>query len=349
MLTLFGAAAPRALAAAPMARTQPGYYRMMLGAFEITALNDGVIPYPTARVLPTATPEEIDRGLRAAGLTDPVGMSYNAFLINTGARLILIDTGTGGKLDDTPEFHGAGRLLTNLRAAGYRPDEIDEVYITHRGQDHIGGLTRDRHARSFPNAIVRASKAEIAVFFDPAVTAKAMARSTNKAAAAAWIKFTQDLFEPYMKAGKFQPIDGDGRAVPGNSRPGDVRTHARPHLFRGGEQGTDADCAGRSRAHGRAAVRQPVAPAATTTAIPRRPRLSAFASSNWRPTKTIGSPADTWPFPASATWGRRATTSSGRRRLSPCRNKVRSVLAQTETDLPRVIYRITNPRQIIID
>lgn len=34
-------------AAAPMMKTQPGFYRMMLGEFEVTALNDGVIPYPT--------------------------------------------------------------------------------------------------------------------------------------------------------------------------------------------------------------------------------------------------------------------------------------------------------------
>jgi len=64
--------------AAPMLKAQPGFYRMMLGAFEVIALNDGVVPYQTARVLPTATPEQIKKGLFEGGLTDPVGMSYNA-------------------------------------------------------------------------------------------------------------------------------------------------------------------------------------------------------------------------------------------------------------------------------
>jgi len=135
-------------AAAPMVKTQPGFYRVMLGDFEITTLNDGVVAYATARVLPTATSEQIKSGLSEAALTDPVGMSYNAFLINTGSKLVLIDTGTGGKLDDQPEFHGAGHLLANLRAAGYRPEQVDEIYITHRGQDHIGGLTIG-HERDF--------------------------------------------------------------------------------------------------------------------------------------------------------------------------------------------------------
>jgi hypothetical protein len=47
-LWLFAAAAPSSHAAAPMAKTQaPGFYRMMLGDFEVTALNDGVVDYPT--------------------------------------------------------------------------------------------------------------------------------------------------------------------------------------------------------------------------------------------------------------------------------------------------------------
>lgn len=99
-----------AQAAAPMERSQPGFYRMMLGDFEVTALNDGVVSYATSRVLPTATAAQIKAGLAQSGLTDPVAMSYNAFLVNTGSELVLIDTGTGGKLDDQPEFHGAGHL-----------------------------------------------------------------------------------------------------------------------------------------------------------------------------------------------------------------------------------------------
>src|SRR5688572_26097737 len=202
-------------AAAPMVKTQaPGFYRMMLGDFEITGLNDGVVAYSTAQLLPGATPEQITKGLQAGGLRDPVGMSYNALLINTGEKLVLIDTGTGGKLADSPSFHGAGRLLTNLRAAGYRPEQIDEIYITHRGQDHIGGLTTGKE-RTFLNAIVRAPKSEFDIFLDPEKTAAALARANNHEKIKEWMQFTRDLFEPYIQAGKFQSFDEDIELTPG--------------------------------------------------------------------------------------------------------------------------------------
>ena len=76
MLVMCGITAVRATV--PMMKTQPGFYRLMLGDFEITALNDGVVAYSTMRVLPTATPEQIKSGLSENALTDPVGMSYNA-------------------------------------------------------------------------------------------------------------------------------------------------------------------------------------------------------------------------------------------------------------------------------
>ena len=193
-------------AAAPMVKTQaPGFYRFMLGDFEVTALNDGVVAYPTKQVLPKATPDEIKRGLAENGLTDPVDMSYNAFLINTVHKLVLIDTGTGGKLSDDPGFHGAGHLMANLRAAGYQPKQIDEVYITHLGPDHVGGLTLGTD-RAFPNAMLRVPRAEVDLFLHPA-NAPAW---TQK-----WIPFWANLFAPYTKAGKFQAIEEDIELSPG--------------------------------------------------------------------------------------------------------------------------------------
>lgn len=203
-----------ARANAPLAKTQAGFYRMMLGDFEITALNDCVVPYSTAEVIPTARPEQIRKGLADWELRDSVGMSYNAFLINTGSKLVLIDTGTGGKLDDDPGFHGCGRLLANLRAAGYTPEQVDEVYISHIGPDHIGGLTQ-AGKRTFPNAILRASKSETGFFLDPAKAAARIAESDNKTETKTWLKFYIGLFEPYVKAGQFADFDDDIQLVPG--------------------------------------------------------------------------------------------------------------------------------------
>jgi glyoxylase-like metal-dependent hydrolase (beta-lactamase superfamily II) len=183
----------------------PGFYRMMLGDFEVTVLNDGVVAYMTAQVLPGLTQDQIRSSLFEMGLSDPVGMSYNAILINTAGKLVLIDTGTGGKLNDSPYFGGTGRLLANLRAAGYQPEEVDEVYVTHLGPDHVGGLTLGNE-RTFPNAILRAAKSEVDVFLGP----NKLRQEVD------WrVKFWTDLFAPYIKAGKFESFDGDVTLTPG--------------------------------------------------------------------------------------------------------------------------------------
>ena len=64
---------------------------------------------------------------------ETVETSVNAYLINTGAKLVLIDTGAAGLFGPT-----LGNLLANLKAAGYQPGQVDEVYITHQiGRAHV--------------------------------------------------------------------------------------------------------------------------------------------------------------------------------------------------------------------
>ena len=214
LLTALYALSP-VYAIAPILKTQaPGFYRMMLGNFEITALNDGVILYDTAELLPSATPEQIEKSLHAAGLADPVGMSYNAYLVNTGSKLVLIDTGTGGKLSNSPLFAGAGRLMSNLRAAGYQPEQVDEIYITHRGQDHIGGLTIGLN-RAFPNALVRAPISEFDIFLDPVKRETLVTQSNNNVKVREWIQFSHDLFKPYIQAKTYQGFSEDVELTPG--------------------------------------------------------------------------------------------------------------------------------------
>jgi glyoxylase-like metal-dependent hydrolase (beta-lactamase superfamily II) len=201
----------------PQPSQAPGFHRLMVGDFTVIALNDGVVPYRTAQLLPTATPEQISKSLYAAGLTEPWGMSYNAYLVDTGEQQVLIDTGTGGKLADSPFFAGTGRVLTNLRAAGYQPEQIDEIYITHLGPDHVGGLTQGKE-RLFPNAILRAAESEVNVFLKPGP------KSAND-----WrIAFWRDLFQPWIDSGRFQAFEEDGPLATG-IRAVATRGHTQGH------------------------------------------------------------------------------------------------------------------------
>jgi glyoxylase-like metal-dependent hydrolase (beta-lactamase superfamily II) len=152
IILLTGAAAE---ASAPLQKSEaPGYYRMMLGDFEVTALSDGTLSMHVADLLTHITPKEINDGLARSFQKDPVDTSVNGFLINTGKKLVLIDTGAGMLFGPT-----LGKLVANLKASGYLPEQVDEIYITHMHGDHVGGLSADGKM-VFPNAVVRASQNE---------------------------------------------------------------------------------------------------------------------------------------------------------------------------------------------
>nr|WP_254783716.1 MBL fold metallo-hydrolase [Collimonas sp. OK307] len=191
-------------AAAPQVRTQgPGFYRMMLGDFEITALLDGTHPFPIDKVMIDVSKEEIERDLSRDGLKAPVQGSINAFLINTGPKLILIDTGAGTLYGDC-----CGHLLANLHAAGYQPEQVDEVYLTHLHKDHVGGIFLDGKM-AFPNAVLRVSEADADYWLTPA----------NKKSAP---EFLSTFFDsaiasvaPYIKAERFKTFSKNQQLTPG--------------------------------------------------------------------------------------------------------------------------------------
>ena len=101
-----------AFAAGPQLKGQaPGWYRMQLGDFEITALSDGTIDLPVEKLLHQPPAKTLD-ALKHDHLVTPVETSVNAFLVNTGTKVVLVDTGTAGLFGPT-----AGRLLDNLKAS----------------------------------------------------------------------------------------------------------------------------------------------------------------------------------------------------------------------------------------
>jgi glyoxylase-like metal-dependent hydrolase (beta-lactamase superfamily II) len=191
-------------AAAPMVRTSaPGYYRMMLGDFEITALSDGVVALPMDKMLTNTTPEKVNKTLAKNYLKSPLETSVNTFLINTGDKLILVDTGAAGLFGPT-----LGKLLVNLKASGYQPEQVDEVYITHMHGDHVGGLMAgDKLA--FPNATVRADKHDAEYWLSQANMDKASADMKGS------FQGAMASVTPYIKAGRFKAFDGNTDIVPG--------------------------------------------------------------------------------------------------------------------------------------
>ena len=190
--------------AAPQVKTQaPGFYRMMLGDFEVTALFDGVLDFSPKELLTHTTRAQVGELLHRSFEGDEVPTSVNAYLINTGDKLVLIDTGAGETFGP-----GLNKLQSNLRSAGYQPEQVDMVLITHMHPDHLGGLFLEGK-RMFPNAIVYAGKADAAFWLDEAEMNKVPTEKQK------FFHDAQSNMNPYVQAGQFKPILGDMQLVPG--------------------------------------------------------------------------------------------------------------------------------------
>jgi glyoxylase-like metal-dependent hydrolase (beta-lactamase superfamily II) len=169
---LAGAAlTPPAAARAPSATAQgSGVYRYNLGSYQLTALYDGVWYVPIdEKFVRNASSAEVNGALSAAFLPPKIlPISFTALLVNTGARLVLIDTGTAGQIADT-----AGSLLDNFRAAGIDPQAVDTILISHFHPDHIDGIKTKDGAKIFPNAEVVVPEPEWDFWMDDANMSKA--------------------------------------------------------------------------------------------------------------------------------------------------------------------------------
>lgn len=169
---LAGAAlTPPAAARAPSATAQgSGVYRYNLGSYQVTALYDGVWYVPIdEKFVRNASSAEVNDALAAAFLPPKIlPISFTALLVNTGAKLVLIDTGTAGQIADT-----AGSLLDNCKAAGIDPKAVDTILISHFHPDHIDGIKTKDGAKIFPNAEIVVPGPEWDFWMDDANMSKA--------------------------------------------------------------------------------------------------------------------------------------------------------------------------------
>ena len=187
----------------PMVTSEaPGFYRLMIGDYEVTVLSDGKNPLAATKLL-QGDPSRIADALKSNFLGGQVETSHNSFLVNTGDKLALVDAGAGTLLGPH-----TGKLLSNLRAAGYQPEQVDEVYLTHMHTDHIGGLMSGDQ-RAFPNAIVRVDKRDTDYWLSEENMRGAPAEEKR------FFEASMVSLSPYREAGKLNTFEGAADLIPG--------------------------------------------------------------------------------------------------------------------------------------
>ena len=153
----------------PQAQIFPVYHRR-IGDIVLTAISDGVLERTHEMMLNVG--EEEGRARLGAAFRRAFVLSVNAFLIHSGERLALVETGSGNYLGPT-----AGHLMANLAAAGVAPGDIDTILLTHMHPDHSAGLTDLATGKAnYANAELAVHENEPRHWFDDG----AMARGTER-------------------------------------------------------------------------------------------------------------------------------------------------------------------------
>jgi glyoxylase-like metal-dependent hydrolase (beta-lactamase superfamily II) len=145
------------VAASLQGELQPTIYRFKLGEFEVAtvldakAIREGLHPHYGAN----ASADEVMALARANNIdTQRFEHPNIPTLVNTGKQLVLLDTGNGAlprEYEQLSKRLPLGQTAARLAIAGYRPEDIDVIVITHGHPDHIGGLIEGGKP-VFPNA-----------------------------------------------------------------------------------------------------------------------------------------------------------------------------------------------------
>ncbi len=114
------------------------------------------------------------------------------FLVETSDSLIVIDTGLGKKNDK-----GEMVIHENIRKAGYSPEDVDMVLMSHLHYDHSAGMVYDNDGKlelTFPNAEYVINRGE----WESAYSSHSKSYRT-------------EIFDVVQRSGSINFIEGNGR------------------------------------------------------------------------------------------------------------------------------------------
>ncbi len=206
LAALLGSAACSNSSAAPeppaaQSAAQPSYYKTQVGEIEVIALSDGTIGLDP--VLLNGDTKQVQDALLKGYEQGPVSTSVNAYLFKLQGRLILVDAGTSELFGPT-----LGKLPAAIRSAGFSPEQVSDILVTHIHTDHTGGLMLGND-RVFPNARVHVERKEIEFWLNAAN------RGTLAEPFRVFFDQANAKVTPYVKSGQIQAFDGATELFPG--------------------------------------------------------------------------------------------------------------------------------------
>ena len=117
---------------------------LRVGDYEVEALHDGLFALDGGAMF-GVVPKTLWEKTFAADARNRIGLALRCLLLRSRERLVLVDTGMGGKWDEkATEMYALDRshsLLSELESRGIRRDDVTDVVLTHLHFDHAGGTT----------------------------------------------------------------------------------------------------------------------------------------------------------------------------------------------------------------
>jgi glyoxylase-like metal-dependent hydrolase (beta-lactamase superfamily II) len=213
--------------AAPSKAQAPGWYRTKVGDITVTTILDGSMEMPND-LFTQASPEMIKDAREQYFLPKdgPFPAYINAFLIQTGGKNILIDTGAQGF---GPTM---GRTKGTLAALGVGADAVDEIILSHAHPDHANGLLDEKGGIAFKNAALKICETDVNFWYDDAAMAKYEAKKMM-------FDTARKNLGPYKASGQLKTFKFDsdlGNGLSSVALPGHTPGHTGVMVSQGKEQ-----------------------------------------------------------------------------------------------------------------
>ena len=269
----------QAKAAAPLADKQaPSFYRYKIGDIQVTVVSDGRNTFKLEdSFITNAKKEEVNAALEKAFLPkDVFTIHFAPLVINTGGKLVVIDTGNG-PVAKTNSKGANGLFGENMVAAGFDPKAVDMVVISHFHGDHVNGLLTADGTPAFPNAEVLVPATEWKFWMDDGEMSRAPAGRMQ-----GLFKNNRNVFEAGLKK-KVTPYEWGKEVAPA----------CLPSIPSAILRATLRMCSRRGRAR---SISSPTSP---TIRTPLRPTRAGTRSSikmlTWRKRRVAGCTTCWWP------------------------------------------------------